>query len=74
MWSSILFRLSLLQFIFINEIPLQAAEAPLTNEDAIKLSKLDLGDDLIISKINQSKNVGLNFDTDSLIKLKKRRC
>lgn len=49
---------------------LQAAEAPLTNQDVIKLSKLGLGEEVIISKINQSKDVSFNLDTDSLIKLK----
>jgi hypothetical protein len=49
---------------------LQAAEKPLTNEDVIKLSKIGLGEDVIISKIMQSNEVGFNLDTDSLIKLK----
>jgi hypothetical protein len=48
----------------------QGDEAPLTNADVVKLCKLDLGDQVVIAKINQAKTVNFNLDTDSLIKLK----
>ncbi len=45
-------------------------EAPLTNSDVIKLCKLDLGNEVVIAKINQAKAVDFKLDTDSLISLK----
>jgi hypothetical protein len=47
-----------------------AAEAPLTNADVVKLCKLDLGDEVVIAKINQANAVDFELDTDSLIALK----
>lgn len=47
-----------------------AAEAPLTNADVVKLCKLDLGDEVVIAKINQAKVVDFKLDTDSLVALK----
>ena len=47
-------------------------EAALTNSDVIKLSKLDLGDAVVIGKINQAKAVDFKLDTDSLAKLKEQ--
>jgi hypothetical protein len=45
-------------------------EAPLTNADVIKLCKLDLGNDIVIAKINQAKAVEFKLDLDGLIGLK----
>ena len=50
--------------------PAPAAEAPLTNADVVKLCKIDLGDEVVIAKINQAKAVDFKLDTDSLIALK----
>ncbi len=47
-----------------------AEEAPLLNTDVVKLCKLDLGDDVVIAKINQAKAVEFKLDTDSLVALK----
>lgn len=46
------------------------AEAPLSNADVVKLCKLDLGDEIVIAKINQSAAVDFRLDTDSLVTLK----
>ena len=45
-------------------------DAPLTNQEVIKLCKLDLGDDVVIAKINQAKYVDFKLETDDLTKLK----
>ena len=50
--------------------PPGATEAPLTNADVVKLCKLDLGDQVVIAKINQAKAVDFKLDTDSLVALK----
>jgi hypothetical protein len=42
----------------------------LTNADVIKLSKANLGDDLIIAKIQQAQEVAFKLDTDDIIQLK----
>jgi hypothetical protein len=42
----------------------------LTNADVIKLSKANLGDDLIIAKIQQAQEVNFKLDTDDIIQLK----
>ncbi|MFN3413233.1 MAG: hypothetical protein ACK42L_04140 [Thermoanaerobaculum sp.] len=38
----------------------------------MKLCKLDLGDEVVIAKINQAKEVNFQLDTDSLVKLKEQ--
>ena len=50
----------------------QGEEAPLTNADVVKLCKLDLGDEVVIAKINQAKAVNFNLDTDSLVRLREQ--
>lgn len=45
-------------------------EAALTNEEVVKLCKVGLGDEVVIAKINQTKEVAFKLDPDSLIKLK----
>ena len=50
--------------------PGDAPEPALANEDIIKLSKLQLGDDVILAKIKQAKNVAFDLTTDGLIQLK----
>jgi hypothetical protein len=42
----------------------------LTNADIIKLSKANLGDELIIAKIQQAQEVAFKLDTDDIIQLK----
>lgn len=52
-------------------VPVQPPpEKPLTNDDVIALEKLELGDQLIVSKIEQAPNEALDVSTDALIKLK----
>jgi hypothetical protein len=50
--------------------PTATQEAALTNADVVKLCKLDLGDEVVIAKINQAKAVDFKLDTDSLVALK----
>lgn len=45
-------------------------EAPLNNADVVKLTKLELGDEVVIAKINQAKAVNFDLSTDALIQLK----
>jgi hypothetical protein len=47
-----------------------ATEPPLTNADVVKLCKLGLGDEVVIAKINQAREVDFKLDTDSLVALK----
>jgi hypothetical protein len=47
-----------------------ADEPPLSNSDIIKLSKLQLGNEIIIAKIKQAKNVAFDLTTDGLVQLK----
>jgi hypothetical protein len=46
-------------------------EAPLSNADVVKLMKLELGDEIVIAKINQAKAVNFDLSTDGLIQLKR---
>lgn len=46
------------------------AEKPLTNDDVISLVKLDLGDDIVIAKIQQAPAEALDVSTDGLVRLK----
>jgi hypothetical protein len=48
----------------------QSQEAPLGNADVVTLNKLELGDEVVIAKINQAPKVNFSTDTDSLVKLK----
>src|ERR1700753_1974757 len=45
-------------------------EALLSNQDVIKLVKLDLGEDVVIKKINQATDVAFDLTTDGLVQLK----
>lgn len=45
-------------------------EKPLTNDDVLSLVRLDLGDDLVIAKIQQAPSEALDVSTDALVKLK----
>lgn len=47
-----------------------APEPPLSNGDVIKLSKLQLGDEVILAKIKQARSVAFDLTTDGLIQLK----
>lgn len=47
-----------------------AEEPPLSNSDIIKLSKLQLGNEIIIAKIKQAKSVAFDLTTDGLVQLK----
>lgn len=46
------------------------AEKPLTNDDVLALVKLDLGDDIVISKIQQAPAEALDLSTEAIIKLR----
>ncbi len=46
------------------------SQAALTNEDVVKLIKLDLGDAVVIAKINQAEAIAFKLETDDLVKLK----
>jgi hypothetical protein len=50
--------------------PAIRAEQVLTNEDIVKLVKLDLGDEAVIAKIRQAAEVDFQLDTDDLVELK----
>ena len=45
-------------------------EKPLDNAQVINMTKADLGDAVIIAKINESKEVKFDLSTDDLVKLK----
>jgi hypothetical protein len=47
-----------------------SAEKPLTNDDVVALIKVGLGEDLVVSKIQQAPHETLDVTTDALIKLK----
>jgi len=47
-----------------------AAEKPLTNDDVLALVALDLGDDLVVAKIQQVPSEALDVSTEALIELK----
>ncbi len=71
----ILFAVALIAFPVFAQTPAAAAspaakEAPLANADVIKLSKLQLGDDVIIAKVRQAGNVAFDLSTDGLVQLK----
>lgn len=64
------FRVILVVFAFFAYQAHAQEEAPLSNADVITLSKLKLGDAIVLAKINQANTVNFSMDTDSLIKLK----
>lgn len=45
-------------------------DTPLTNQEVVKLCKLDLGDDVVVAKINQAKYVDFRLETGDLTNLK----
>lgn len=45
-------------------------EQPLSNSDVIKLTRLAMGDEVVISKIKTAKAVNFDTSTDDLVKLK----
>lgn len=47
-----------------------SAEAPLTNDDVIKLSALGIGDEAVMAKVRQAGAVAFKLETDDLVKLK----
>lgn len=47
-----------------------AREVPLSNEEVVNLCKLDLGDEVVIAKINQAKSVDFKLEISDLTKLK----
>jgi hypothetical protein len=55
----------------ISPAPQGAGEKVLTNGDIVALFKADLGEELIVSKIQQAQKEALDVSTDSLIQLKK---
>src|SRR5881275_1943586 len=42
----------------------------LTNDDVIKLVKLNLGDDVVVAKVNQAPQIAFSLDTNDLASLK----
>lgn len=48
----------------------QKEEAPLANADVVKLSKLGLGDQIVIAKIKQAPKTAFDLSTDGLVQLK----
>ena len=54
----------------VTSAPASKEEAPLSNSDVIKLSKLGLGNEVVIAKINQAANVAFDLSTDGLMQLK----
>src|SRR5882672_6729410 len=51
-------------------LPAGDSEKPLDNADIIKLTKLDMGDAVIIAKIKSATAVQFATGTDDLVKLK----
>jgi len=49
-----------------------AGEKPLTNEDVVAMVKADLGDEVVLSKIDQAPREALDVSTDALVKLRKQ--
>lgn len=47
-------------------------DKPLSNADVVSLAKADLGDEVVISKIQQAPKEALDVSTDALIALKKQ--
>lgn len=47
-----------------------ADEQPLSNSDVVKLTKLDMGDEVIITKIKTANAVNFDMSTDELLRLK----
>lgn len=47
-------------------------EAPLTNQAVVKLCALDLGDDVVLAKIQQAKTVAFSLEPEDLAKLKQQ--
>jgi len=59
-----------LALVFVFATPTHA-EAPLTNEDVVKLVQLDLGDEVVAAKIRQASVVDFRLETKDLGDLKK---
>ncbi len=53
-----------------SQAPQAPPEKPLTNADVVSLIKLQLGDDIVVAKIQQAPTEALDVSTDALIKLK----
>nr|MDQ3012581.1 hypothetical protein [Acidobacteriota bacterium] len=63
-------RIVLAFALCIPTLPIAAQDAkPLTNQDVIKLVKAKIGDEIVITKINQSKNK-FDLSTDGIVQLK----
>ena len=56
--------------ICVCAIRVAAQEKPLDNADIVKLTKLDMGDNVIIAKIKSAKDVSFATSTDDLVKLR----
>jgi ABC-type proline/glycine betaine transport system substrate-binding protein len=46
------------------------AQKALTNDDVVRLSKVGLGDEVVIAKIRQAEDVDFKLELDDLTKLK----
>jgi len=49
-----------------------SADLPLTNAEVVNLCKLDLGDEVVIAKINQAKAIDFKLETDDIVALKRQ--
>jgi hypothetical protein len=71
-WFSLVFAILLLAAAAGTVSAQQPAggEAALTNAEVVKLTKLDLGDELVIAKVNQAVAVNFDLSPDGIAKLK----
>lgn len=71
-WFSLVFAILLLAATAGTVSAQQPAgrEAALTNAEVVKLTKLDLGDEVVIAKVNQAAAVSFDLSPDGLVKLK----
>ncbi|MDQ5988232.1 MAG: hypothetical protein CSYNP_03990 [Syntrophus sp. SKADARSKE-3] len=51
-------------------VAVSAEEQPLTNQDIVKLTQLNMGDEVVIAKIKAAQSTKFDTSTDDLIKLK----
>lgn len=71
------FAIAMVAAVFVAQVSTLAAQEPapkaetaFSNKDVMKLSKLDLGDEVIVAKIKQAASVDFDLTTDGLVQLK----
>jgi hypothetical protein len=62
--------LTLLALFVLVAVPSAHAQKPLTNDGVVQLSKLGLGDEVVIAKIKQAEDVDFRVEVEDLTKLK----